>query len=62
MDKVAKHNNGVKYLLVVVDVLSLYLRVQTMKALLAQDAFEALEKMIKRKQQEKVWTDKGFQR
>ena len=28
MDKLAKHNNGVKYLLVAVDVLSRYLRVQ----------------------------------
>ena len=59
MDKVAQHNNGVKYLLVAVDVLSRYLRVQPMKALYAKDAVEAFKKMIKKKQPEKVWTDKG---
>ena len=54
MDKVAQHNNGVKYLLVAVDVLSRYLRVQPMKALYAKDAVEAFKKMIKKKQPEKV--------
>ena len=59
MDKVAQHNNGVKYLLVAVDVLSRYLRYLPMKALYAKDAVEAFKKMIKKKQPEKVWTDKG---
>ena len=59
MDKIAHHNNGVKYLLVAVDVLSRYLRVQPMKALYAKDAVEAFKKMIKQKKPEKVWTDKG---
>ena len=54
MDKIAHHNNGVKYLLVAVDVLSRYLRVQPMKALDAKDAVEAFKKMIKQKNQ------KGF--
>ena len=44
MDKVARHNNGVKYLLVAVDVLSRYLRVQPMKALYANDTVEAFKK------------------
>ena len=59
MDKVAQHNNGVKYLLVAADVLSRYLRVQPMKALYAKDAVEAFKKLIKQKKPEKVWTDKG---
>ena len=59
MDKVAQHNNGVKYLLVAVDVLSRYLRVQPMKAFYAKDAAEAFKKMIKQKQPERVWKDKG---
>ena len=59
MDKVAQHNNGVKYLLWDVDVLSHYLRVKSMKALYAKDAVEAFEKMMKKKQPEKKWTDKG---
>ena len=37
MDKVAQHNNGVKNLLMIVDVLSRYLRVQPMKALYAKN-------------------------
>ena len=52
MDKVAKHN-GVKYLLVAVDVLSRYLRVQPMKALYVKDAVEAFKKMIRRNNQRK---------
>ena len=54
MDKIAQHNNGVKYLLVAVDVLSRYLRVQPMKALYAKDAAEAFKKMIKQKKPERV--------
>ena len=54
LDKVAQHNNGVKYLLVAVDVSSRYLRVQPMKSLYAKDAAKAFKKMIKRKQPEKV--------
>ena len=59
MDKIAKHNNGVKYLLVAVDVLSRYLRVQPLKTMYAKDCVEAFKKMIKTKQPEKVWTDNG---
>ena len=59
MDKLAQQNNGVKYSLVGVDVLSRYLRVQPMKALYAKDAVEAFKKMIKQKKPERVWTDKG---
>ena len=59
MDKVDQHNNDVNYLLVAVVVLSHYLRVQPIKALYAKDAVEAFQKMIKKKQPEKVWTDKG---
>ena len=44
MDKVAQHNNVVKYLLMAVDVLSRYLRVQPMKVLYAKDAVEAFKK------------------
>ena len=59
MYKVAQHNNGIKYLLEAVDVLSRYLRVQPMTALYAKDAVKAFKKMIKQKKPERVWTDKG---
>ena len=58
IDKIAKHNNGVKYLLVAVDVLSRYLLVQPRKTMYAKDCVESFKKMIKTKQPEKVWTDK----
>ena len=59
LDKIAKHNNEVKYLLVAVDVLSRYLRVQPLKTMYTKDCVEAFNKMIKTKQPKKVWTDKG---
>ena len=54
--KIAQHNNGVKYLLVAVDVVSRYLRRQPMKALYAKEAVEA----FKNDQTEK--TRKGLDR
>ena len=54
MDKVAQPNKGVKYLLVAVDDLSQYLRVQPKKALYAKDAVEAFKKTIKQKEPERV--------
>ena len=59
MDKIAKHNHGFKYLLVAVDVLSRYLRVQPLKTMYSKDCVEAFKQMIKTKQPEKVCTDNG---
>ena len=59
MDKMAKHNNGFKYLIVAVDVLSRYLRVQLLITMYSKDCVEAFKQMINTKQPEKVWTDKG---
>ena len=59
MDKIAQHNNGVSYLLVAVDVLSRYLRVQPMKALYSKDTVEAFKKNDQKKQPQKLRTDKG---
>ncbi len=60
VDKLAKYNKGVKYLLVAVDVLSRYLRVQPMKDKYAKTAAAAFAKMLnKRVKPEKVWVDKG---
>ena len=59
VDKLAKYNKNVKYLLVAVDVLSRYLRVEPLKNKTAKEASNAFKKMTKAKQPEKVWTDKG---
>ena len=55
----AKYNNGVKYLLVAVDCLSRYLRVEPLKTKYATETAQVFKKMIKHKQSEKVWVDDG---
>ena len=59
VDKLAKYNRNIKYLLVAVDCLSRYLRVEPLKTKYATEAAEAFKKMIKSKQPEKVWVDDG---
>ena len=59
VDKLAKYNNGIKFLLVAVDVLSRYLRVEPLKTKEARECSIAFSKMIKNRKPEKVWTDKG---
>ena len=59
VDKLARYNNGVKYLLVAVDVLSRYLRVEPMRSKSAPDTAKAFKKMIEKVQPERVWSDKG---
>ena len=59
MDKLAKYNNGVKYLLVAVDVLSRFLRVEPMKTKSAADSTRAFKRMITKSIPKKIWSDKG---
>ena len=59
VDKLAKYNRGVRYLLVAVDCLYRYLRVEPLKTKYAKETTEAFKKMIKTKQPKKVWVDKG---
>ena len=60
VDKLASQNNGIKYLLVAVDIFSRFVRVQTMKTIYAKDTLQAFRKMISRKNSpEKVRVDKG---
>lgn len=59
VNQVAKYNNDVKYLLIAVDVLSRYLRVEPMKNKGSIETAKAFTRMIKVKKPEKVWSDKG---
>ena len=59
VDKLAKYNGGVKYLLVAVDCLSRYLRVEPLKTKYATETAQVFKKMMKHKQPEKVWVDDG---
>ena len=60
VDKLATLNNGVKYLLVSIDVFSRLVRVQPMKSKDAKETVRAFEKMITAKSKpKKIWVDKG---
>ena len=57
--KLAKYNNGVKCLLVAVDVLSRFLRVVPLRSKKAPGAAKAFKKMIEKVHE--VWPDKGVE-
>ena len=59
VDKLAQYNHDVKYLLVAVDCMSRYLRVQPFKSKYATTTAEAFKLMITTKQPKKIWVDKG---
>ena len=59
VEKLASQNKRFKYLLVIVDVFSRFVRVQTMKSKYAKETLQAFKKMISRKNTpEKLWVDK----
>ena len=59
VDKLAKENKEAKYLLVAVDCLSRYLRVEPLKSKYATTTADAFKKMIRNKRPKKVWVDAG---
>jgi hypothetical protein len=60
MDKLASHNNGVNFLLVSVDILSRFIRVQPMKNKTAVTTKSAFMKMMSTGEQpKKIWVDEG---
>ena len=59
VDKLADYNNNMNYLMNAVDSMSRYLRVQPLKSKYATSTAKAFKQMIKTKQPQKVWLDKG---
>ena len=60
MDKLSEFNNGVKYLLICVDIFSRFVRVQSMKSKYASDAVAAFNKMLRKNTKpDRVWVDQG---
>ena len=60
MDSLSKENNGYKYILTVIDVLSKYTRVEPNKTKSAENLVKAFEKICKKgRQPGKLHTDKG---
>lgn len=59
VSKLSKSNKNTRYLLVAVDVLSRFKRVQPMINKTAEVAADAFKKMLKNNQPQKVWVDKG---
>ena len=60
MYQLARQNDGTKFLLVFVDCLSRFLRVEPIESKSASHTKTALQKMLKRKNcRKKIWVDKG---
>ena len=59
VSKLADYLKNIKYFIVAVDCMSRYLRVQLLKSKYATSTAEALKQMIKTKQPQKIWVDKG---
>ena len=60
MDKLSEFNNGVKYLLICVDVFSCFVPVQAMKSNYSTDAVAAFKKMLRKNNiRQKVCVDQG---
>lgn len=59
VSKLKDYNKKTQFLLVAVDVLSRYLRVEPLKNKTAQTTATAFQKMLKTAKPEKVWADKG---
>lgn len=59
MQAFAKYNNGVKYLLTVIDVFSKYGWIEPLKQKTGNAVASALKKIFTERQPEKIWVDKG---
>jgi len=59
MQAFAKFNNGVKYLLMVIDVFSKYGWIVPLKSKTGVEVAEAFSKIFKERRPEKMWVDKG---
>ena len=60
VDKFAKENNGVKYLLVFQDLFDIIVNAKRMKTKDSQETVKAFSSMItKRIRAKKIWVDKG---
>ena len=57
VDKLKKQNTGIKYVLIAVDSLSRYLRVEPLKSKHATTTAKAFKQMIKHERPKKVWVD-----
>jgi len=59
MQAFSKYNQGVKYLLTVVDIFSKYGRMIPLKNKIGTEVASALQKVFKERKPEKLWVDKG---
>ena len=57
--QLAKNNDGKKFLLVFVDCLSRFLRVEAIETKSATQTRTALQRLIRKQKPEKIWVDKG---
>ncbi|XP_065667846.1 uncharacterized protein LOC136088111 [Hydra vulgaris] len=61
MKSFSKFNNGIKYLLMVIDVFSKYGWIVPLKSKTGVDVANALNKIFKERKCQKMWIDKGLE-
>ena len=59
MQAFCKFNNGVKYLLTLIDIFSKYGWIIPLKSKTGEEVANALKKIFKKRKPDKLWVDKG---
>ena len=59
MQALSKDNNGIKYLLTVVDIFSKFVWIIPLKRQTGQEVANAFSKILKERRPSKMWVDKG---
>ena len=55
----SKHNNGIKYLLTVIDIFSKFLWIVSLKRKTGQEVANAFSRILKERRPSKMWMEKG---
>ena len=59
MQALSKHNNGIKYLLTVIDIFSQFVSIVPLKWKTGQEVANAFSRILKERKPSKMWVDRG---
>ena len=59
MQAFSKHNNGIKYLLTVIDIFSKFIWIVPLKRKTGQEVANAFSRILKERKASKMWVDRG---
>ena len=59
MQAFSKDNNGIKYLLTVIDIFSKFVQIAPLKRKTGQEVANAFSRILKERRPSKMWVDKG---